>query len=159
MAAPCRPSKRSVRQGCEGGSLICKVNGCRGDCVHGQQSFRSLWNDVKYLYIDRAALLGHLIQQPGKGQSFRSIMTRFLLGWGFFWFPSTLYNSLSLILGLLLFVFNYMLGTLKAGFYALLVKHQCLREGVLPRWNETLHIVHYSDLEGGCLQRLLFCLY
>lgn len=49
--------------------------------------------------------------------------------------------QLSLILRLLLFVFNWMLGTLKTGFYVPLVKHQSLGEGVLPRWNETLHVV------------------
>lgn len=43
-AGGCIASKPSVGQGCEGGSLICKVCGSGGDSAHGQQSLRSLWN-------------------------------------------------------------------------------------------------------------------
>lgn len=33
-----------------------------------------------------------------------------------------------------------MVGTLKTRFYVQVVKHWCFGEGVLPRWNEALHI-------------------
>lgn len=71
---------------------------------------------------------------------FRGMMARFLPVWAVFWFLHVHSLQLTLVLGLLLFVFERMVGALQNRFYIQPAECWCLGSEILPSWNEALCI-------------------